>query len=103
VRNNNCDLQNLADELGVRQRRYAAQPRAWKLDVSSPSLVRDPEKCILCGKCVRVCEEVQGVSAIDFIGRGSHARRHRVRRGPQRLELHQLRAVHHGLPDRRAA
>jgi len=41
------------------------------LDVSSPSIVRDPEKCILCGKCVRMCEEIQGVSAIDFVGRGS--------------------------------
>jgi iron-only hydrogenase group A len=74
VRNNNCDLQNLADELGVRQRRYAGNRERMELDVSSPSLVRDPEKCILCGKCVRVCEEVQAVSAIDFIGRGSHAR-----------------------------
>lgn len=73
VRNNNCDLQNLADELGVRQRRYAGNRERMELDVSSPSLIRDPEKCILCGKCVRVCEEVQAVSAIDFIGRGSHA------------------------------
>ena len=40
------------------------------LDTSSPSIVRDPAKCILCGKCVRVCEEIQGVAAIDFIGRG---------------------------------
>ncbi len=40
-------------------------------DISSPSIVRDPEKCILCGKCVRTCEEIQGVSAIDFINRGS--------------------------------
>ncbi|HWQ07961.1 MAG TPA: [FeFe] hydrogenase, group A, partial [Holophaga sp.] len=37
------------------------------------SIIRDPEKCILCGKCVRVCEEVQGVSAIDFVQRGSKA------------------------------
>ena len=41
------------------------------MDLSSPSIVRDPAKCILCGRCVRVCEEVQGVSAIDFVGRGS--------------------------------
>ena len=73
------------------------------MDVSSPSIVRDPDKCILCGKCVRVCEEVQGVAAIDFVGRGGKTmRRHGVRPRPQRLQLHQLRAVHPGLPHRRA-
>jgi iron-only hydrogenase group A len=43
----------------------------FNIDRSSASLVRDPDKCILCGRCVRVCEEVMGVSAIEFIGRGS--------------------------------
>ena len=71
VRNGSCTLQHLSEELGVRQRRYAGDRSRYDLDVSSPSLVRDPDKCILCGKCVRVCEEVQGVSAIDFVGRGS--------------------------------
>ena len=71
VRNGRCELQQLAEELGVRERRYAGTRNEYKLDVSSPSIVRDPAKCILCGRCVRVCEEVQGVSAIDFIGRGS--------------------------------
>ena len=71
VRNNNCQLQDLAEELGVRERRYAGERIEQFLDVSSPSIVRDPNKCILCGRCVRVCEEIQGVSAIDFIGRGS--------------------------------
>jgi len=70
-RNNNCELQDLAAELNVRQRRYAGAKNTHKLDVSSPSIVRDPEKCILCGRCVRMCEEIQSVSAIDFIGRGS--------------------------------
>jgi NADH-quinone oxidoreductase subunit G/NADP-reducing hydrogenase subunit HndD len=71
VRSGNCQLQTLANELGVRQRRYKGVKSEHKMDVSSPSLVRDPDKCILCGRCVRVCEEIQGVSAIDFIGRGS--------------------------------
>ena len=71
VRNTNCELQRLASELGVRQRRFAGERRRLKEDASSPSIVRDPEKCILCGKCVRVCEEIQGVGAIDFVGRGS--------------------------------
>lgn len=73
VRNGNCELQRLAEELGVRERRYSGARNEYKIDTSSPSIVRDPSKCILCGKCVRVCEEIQGVSAIDFIGRGSRA------------------------------
>jgi len=73
-RNRNCELQRLADELGVRQRRYAGAKNQYYIDSSSPSIVRDPGKCILCGKCVRVCEEIQGVAAIDFIGRGSRAK-----------------------------
>jgi NADH-quinone oxidoreductase subunit G/NADP-reducing hydrogenase subunit HndD len=74
VRNGNCGLQDLAEEHSVRERRYSGSRNKQQLDVSSPSIVRDPEKCILCGKCVRVCEETQGVSAIDFVGRGSKAR-----------------------------
>jgi NADH-quinone oxidoreductase subunit G/NADP-reducing hydrogenase subunit HndD len=65
-------LQKLAIQHGVRERRYPGASQSQRTcDVSSASLVRDPAKCILCGKCVRVCEEIQGVSAIDFGGRGS--------------------------------
>lgn len=71
IRNTDCQLQDLAGDLGVRRRRYQGERNRYKVDVSSPSVIRDPEKCILCGKCVRVCEEVQQVAAIDFIGRGS--------------------------------
>ncbi len=71
VRNRHCELQSLAEELGVRERRYSGQKSTYKVDTSSPSITRDPSKCILCGRCVRVCEEVQGVAAIDFSGRGS--------------------------------
>lgn len=74
VRNGDCQLQNLAEEFGVRRRRFNGQKSTYRLDTSSPAIVRDPAKCILCGKCVRVCEEVQHVSAIDFIGRGSRSR-----------------------------
>ena len=74
VRNGNCQLQNLAAELGVRDRRYQGKRIQANVDLSSPSIIRDPEKCILCGKCVRVCEEIQNVSAIEFIGRGSRTR-----------------------------
>ena len=71
VRSGNCRLQELAAELDVRQRRsYTARPH-HELDTSSPSITRETSKCVLCGKCVRVCEEVQGVAAIGFIGRGA--------------------------------
>ena len=73
VRNKNCDLQDLAEELSVRQRRYTGNKSEYNVDSSSPAIIRDPAKCILCGKCVRVCEEIQGVSAIDFANRGSRA------------------------------
>ncbi len=73
VRNAQCELQGLAAQLGVRERRYCGDKTGGKIDVSNPSIVRDPAKCILCGRCVRVCEEVQGVGAIDFIGRGSRS------------------------------
>jgi len=70
-RNGNCELQNLAELMHVRERKIAGKKNKYRIDVSSPSLVRDPSKCILCGRCVRVCEEIEGVSAIDFTYRGS--------------------------------
>ena len=73
VRNRNCELQTLAEEYGVRERRFCGEKSRYPEDTSSLSIVRDPEKCILCGRCVRVCEEVQTVSALDFIDRGSQA------------------------------
>ncbi len=71
VRNNTCELQDLAANLGVRLHRYGTYQKGDHLDLSSPSIVRDPGKCILCGRCVRVCEEIQGVACIDFVNRGS--------------------------------
>ena len=73
ARNGNCDLAKMAAENGVRDRIFQGERTRRPKDISSPSIIRDPEKCILCGKCVRMCEEVQGVSAIDFVQRGSKA------------------------------
>jgi iron-only hydrogenase group A len=70
VRNGNCELQTLSEQYGVRDHRYTGERRRSKIDVASPSIERDPEKCILCGRCVRVCHEVQNVGAIDFARRG---------------------------------
>ncbi|HOX22966.1 MAG TPA: [Fe-Fe] hydrogenase large subunit C-terminal domain-containing protein, partial [Elusimicrobiales bacterium] len=68
-----CELSKLSREYGVRDRQHENLPRRKNTDVSSPSITRDQEKCILCGKCVRVCEEVQSVGCIDFVKRGSDA------------------------------
>ena len=72
-RHGDCQLQELASDLGVR-RRFHGERSPHERDTSSPSIVRDPTKCILCGKCVRVCEEVQQIAAIDFVGRGSRTK-----------------------------
>ncbi len=66
-----CQLQALARRLGITGVRFKKQDKNACLDNSSPSLVRDPNKCVLCGDCVRVCSEVQSVGAIDFAYRGA--------------------------------
>src|SRR5512133_1139670 len=71
-RNGNCELQRLAEELSIRERRIPGSKTKYKLDKSSPSIIREPSKCILCGRCVRVCEEIQGISTLDFAHRGSN-------------------------------
>ena len=69
-----CNLQTLAKRFGVMEVRFDNYKERRPLDFSSPSIVRDPNKCILCGNCVRVCEEMQGVGALGFAHRGSDAR-----------------------------
>jgi len=70
VRNGNCELQSLAALYGVREHRYVGEKKEHAIDISSPSIERDPAKCILCGRCVRVCNEIQKIGAIDFTKRG---------------------------------
>ena len=73
VKSGDCNLQTLAHRFGVTSVRYNNYREQKPLDFSSPSIVRDPNKCILCGNCVRVCNELQGVGALDFAFRGSEA------------------------------
>ena len=73
VKSGDCNLQTLAHRFGVTSVRYSNYREQKPLDFSSPSIVRDPNKCILCGNCVRVCNELQGVGALDFAFRGSEA------------------------------
>jgi NADH-quinone oxidoreductase subunit G len=69
-RSSNCQLQNLAMRLGVKKVRFNSVLQPVELDESSASLVRDPNKCVLCGDCVRMCSEIQDIGAIDFAHRG---------------------------------
>lgn len=69
-RNLNCELQKLSEELNIRERRIKGKKIKPRLDQSSPAIVREFSKCILCGRCVRVCQEVITSNSIDFINRG---------------------------------
>ncbi|MDN5326274.1 MAG: NADP-reducing hydrogenase subunit HndD [Moorella sp. (in: firmicutes)] len=70
IRNLNCELQSLARELGIRQVRFDGKKSEYPIDDSTPAIIREPDKCILCRRCVAVCEKVQGVKAIAPMGRG---------------------------------
>lgn len=65
-----CTLQKLANQLGINTVRFENNREPQKVDFSSPALVRDPSKCILCGNCVRMCNEVQGLGVLGFTHRG---------------------------------
>jgi NADP-reducing hydrogenase subunit HndD len=71
VRNKSCELQSLADNLNIREIRYMGTEEKKKpLDDFSASIVRDPNKCILCRRCVSMCKNVQTVAVIDTMERG---------------------------------
>jgi len=69
-RDGNCELQRLAYGLGVRERLFPGEKKHFEDDESSPAVVRHPDKCVLCHRCVRVCAEVQGVTALGVAHRG---------------------------------
>lgn len=73
IKSGECQLQSLAHRMGVENIRFENTKEQYPLDFSSPSIVRDPNKCILCGDCVRMCDNVQSVNAIDFAYRGTRA------------------------------
>lgn len=72
VRNNRCELQKLAIEYGVREQPFEERVRTDKKDTSTGIIILDPAKCIKCGRCVQVCQQLQGVYALEFIGRGDN-------------------------------
>ncbi len=69
-RNNNCELQTLAAEFGIRDFPFPQSLRDIEPDISTGTIVLDPQKCILCGRCVDVCQNEQNVWALEFLGRG---------------------------------
>lgn len=69
-RNKNCELQSVSEELGIDTIRFEGVKRESKLDDFSHSVVRDASKCILCGRCVNVCKQTQGIGILDFTHRG---------------------------------
>lgn len=71
AKNGVCTLQKLASQLGISEIRFENHKKPLPLDTSSDCVIRDPNKCILCGDCVRTCDEIQGLGILDFAFRGS--------------------------------
>ena len=70
VRSRNCELQTLAEELGVRDVRFEGYRSEYPIDDKSLSVVRDPNKCIQCRRCIAACHNVQKIGVIGTVGRG---------------------------------
>ena len=70
VRSRNCELQKLAEELNIKDIRFEGEMSQHPIDDLSPSIVRDPNKCVLCRRCVNMCKNVQKVAVIDTNERG---------------------------------
>ena len=70
IRNGNCELQDLAEKYKIKDIKFEGARQKSKIDDKSPSIVRDPSKCILCQRCVSTCKKVQGIGAIECTKRG---------------------------------
>ena len=73
-RNHSCELQDLAADFGIREAPFQKVKNDFPIDDSNPAIVLCPEKCIRCGRCVKVCQDVQNVWALEFLGRGIHGK-----------------------------
>ncbi|MCL2683875.1 MAG: 2Fe-2S iron-sulfur cluster-binding protein, partial [Synergistaceae bacterium] len=70
IKNQHCELQQIAADLGIRRVRFHGEKRKAEKDEANPSVVRDPEKCVLCTRCVRACSERQGLDVFSSVNRG---------------------------------
>lgn len=70
IRNTNCELQRLCQELGVREDAFAGEKSEPTFDSVSPGIVRNTSKCVLCGRCVETCMKVQGLGVLGYMNRG---------------------------------
>lgn len=70
IRNTNCELQRLCQELGVREDAFAGEKSEPTFDTVSPGIVRNTSKCVLCGRCVETCMKVQGLGVLGYMNRG---------------------------------
>ena len=73
IKSGECHLQELAHRMGVHEIRFENVREIQPIDTRSHAIIRDPNKCILCGDCVRMCDNVQNINAIDFAYRGTDA------------------------------
>ena len=73
TRSGNCELQALAEKFNLRDIEFAGEIKKQPIDDKSPAIVREPNKCVLCRRCVSTCKNVQGISAIESVNRGFDA------------------------------
>ncbi|DAB28840.1 MAG: bidirectional hydrogenase complex protein HoxU [Sulfurimonas sp. RIFOXYD12_FULL_33_39] len=74
IANGDCELQNKSVELELEHSKVSYLNQRFEIDASHKNFVNDPNRCILCTKCIRVCDEIEGAHALDIFGRGINSR-----------------------------
>jgi len=74
ARNTTCELQDITADFGIREMPFSYNVKQLPVDDSTPSIILDPRKCISCGRCAQVCQQLQDVWALEFLGRGDGTR-----------------------------
>ena len=70
IKNGDCELQNIASDLGIREIRFKGEKSSFPIDISSKSFVKDYDKCILCRRCETMCNDIQNVGVLSGVNRG---------------------------------
>ena len=99
MRNQNCELQTIASDLGIKETSFVPTRGVYEFDETSPSIIRDPNKCILCGRCVEVCSQVQDGARHQPVGAGGQIEGVDLHgKGAWQYCLHKLRSVRPCMP-----